>query len=67
MRWIVCQVPRRQQDRDIGAFGRTGWREEEKDLVIAFQERFDLVDDQSMVSGRLEASVLCPLRKAFAC
>ena len=67
VRWIVRQVPRGQQHRDVSALGRTGWREEEKHFVIAFQERFDLGYDKPMVSSWLEAFVLCPLCEAVSC
>lgn len=57
---MVGQIPRRQQDRNISALGRARRREEQQHLVLAFEERLNLIDDELMMLGWLKTLVFAP-------
>ncbi len=62
MRGVVGQIPSGEQDRDISALAGTRRGKQQQYLVVTFEECLNFLDDELLVSGRLEAPEPYPLR-----
>src|SRR4029453_12740811 len=58
------EIPRGQQNRYIRALGGSRWCKQQQHLILTFEERLDLSDEELMVRRRLKALMACPFGQA---
>jgi hypothetical protein len=63
--WVGSEVPRGQQNRYIRTLGGPRRCKQQQHLVLAFEERFDLSNEELMVWRGLEAFMAGPLARLF--